>query len=194
MTTTKLSHSQNWTPESAVNQVVKIVKSSQDPADLAESIIYNKINELGIPHSTADLAYKFTQIAWGRVFLDDMGVEFPSDYFCFNGAGNVVEHGVLIDNPFFKVAIRLAKECPKSHFSPIFAVMSADVQVVNDALNAGASPKDLVLFPPCLFIESLTSEGFQKAQKYISLKMSYKHLKKVPAESTAIKKKPWWKF
>jgi hypothetical protein len=194
MNTTKLSHSQNWTPESAVNQIVKIVKSSQDPADLSESIIYNKISELGIPHSTADLAYKFTQIAWGRVFLDDMGLEFSSEYFCFNGAGNVVEHGLLIENPFFKVAIKLAKKCPKSQFSPIFAVMSADVQVVNDALNAGASPKDLVLFPPCLFIEPPTSEGAQKAQKYISLKMSYRHLKKVSTESKPIKNKPWWKF
>ncbi len=194
MTTTKLSHSQNWTPESAVNQVVKIVKSSQDPADLSESIIYNKLSELGIPHSTADLAYKFTQIAWGRVFLDDMRVESSSEYFCFNGVGNVVEHGGLVDNPFFKVAIKLAKECPESQFSPMFAVMSADVKVVNDGLNAGASPENLVLFPPCLFIEIPTSEGLQKAQKYISLKMSYKHSKKVSTESKLIKNKPWWKF
>jgi len=64
----------------------------------------------GVEGRIADRAYKFTQSAWGRVLLDGMGIQFSTDYICFNGVGEIIESGAVDSEPCFVAALRLANE------------------------------------------------------------------------------------
>ena len=191
MDSNKSSSAQKWTPKSSVAHLASIVTSS---TNFSEDDIYETMDKAGIPFSIADLAYKFTQVAWGRVFLDGMGIEFSPDYFCFDGRGNVLEHGQLHQQPFFIAAMDVAKKYAQHKSFGLFAVMSADVQVVNNALNNGSSPEDLVLMPVGLFLEEPTSNGMKKAQELMSKKIDSRYQNQSSNRSKPASKKPGWKF
>ncbi len=89
------------TPRAAVARLVELIDTD---ADFMEEDVYAAMAQAGVPASTADRAFKFTQIAFGRVFLDGMGIRFPPDYLCFNAAGDVIESGLLAEQPFFVAA------------------------------------------------------------------------------------------
>jgi hypothetical protein len=135
----------------------------------------------GFTHPVADRTYKFTQIAWGRVLLERMGIRFAPNYFCFNKHGEIIESGLLSDQPYFQAAMRLAVRHPTA-WIPNLAVMSAEVSTVNRALKSGSKPEDLVTSPPGLFMEVPTPAGIEKAR----LEMS--------KQSENTPKKPWWRF
>src|SRR5438132_1618007 len=92
------------TPEQAVTMLGQILAGMPEPN---EDAIYNAMAQAGIPDDVADLAYKFTQIAWGRLFLSDMGIQFSPDYFCVDGEGNIVESGRLEDHLYYRTAVHL---------------------------------------------------------------------------------------
>src|SRR5262245_7582530 len=112
------------------------------------------MSRAGIPDDVADRAYKFTQTAWGRVFLDDMGINFSSDYTCYNEDGDEIESGELNEQPYFAAAMRLVSRYNRTKGFLTLAVMSADVNAVNAALNAGAKPEDLSMGPAMLFVKT----------------------------------------
>lgn len=170
------------TPEQAVNQLVAIVVGN--PA-LGADEIYEAMAKAGAPDDVADRAYKLMQIAWGRAFLDGLGLRFPSDYFCLNAAGQIVESGQLEEEPFFTAARHLVTEHRQSEGFAHFAKMSADVNAINAALHAGSKPENLALAPPAIFIEDPTPEGLARAREEIRRRLSALH------ESP---KKPWWRF
>jgi hypothetical protein len=128
--------------------------------------------EAGVPERVADRAYKFTQIAWGRIFLDSLGVQFAKDYVCFNAAGDVIEAGQLADQPYFIAAMAAASGHPRPAGLARFAAMSADVSSINSALRNGSKPHDLVTAPPVLFMEPPTAAGMDKARRLLSQRLS----------------------
>jgi hypothetical protein len=152
-------------PDAAVARLADIIAAR---TDFTEDDLYAAMADSGVPDAVADRAYKFTQIAWGRVFLDGLGVNFGADYLCFNGEGDVIESGRLDDEPYFTAAMRLAPQYARSPGFPKFAVMSADVAVVNDALRAGSKPENLVTGPAALFLEAATPAGIDKARQILS--------------------------
>jgi hypothetical protein len=153
------------TPDMAVARLAEIVAAR---AEFSEGDVYAAMAEAGIPDSVADRAYKFTQIAWGRVFLDGLGVQFSSEYLCFNGAGDVVESGLLAEQPFFVAATGLARQYARCPGFRRFALMSADVSAVNSAFNAGSKAESLLLGPPALFLEAPTPAGIDKARQTLA--------------------------
>ncbi len=110
-----------------------------------------------------------------------MGIRFPPDYLCFNAAGDVIESGLLAEQPFFVAATTAARNRPPRGL-PRLALMSADLNAVNSALKAGSKPENLVTGPPAIFIEPPTSEGMEKAHKAINDRL------------TSPAKKPWWRL
>jgi hypothetical protein len=151
--------------------------------------------EAGIPDPVADRAFKFTQIAWGRVFLDGLGVQFSPDYLCFNGAGEVIESGPLAEQPYFAAAMGLARRYARSPGFPKFALMAADVNAVNNALHAGSRPENLVLGPAALFLEAATPAGIDKARRLLAQRASAASRSGgAGAREPAPAKKPWWRF
>src|SRR4051812_8989668 len=132
------------TPEIAVNRLADIIASR---SDFTEDELYAAMSETGISAPVADRAFKFTQTAWGRAFLDGLGVQFSGDYLCFNALGDVIESGQLVDQPYFAAAMRMVPRYAKSPGFQRFALMSADVNSVNSALHAGSKPENLVTAP-----------------------------------------------
>jgi hypothetical protein len=163
------------TPEAVVAHLANLVATEDE---FTEDTLYTAMSEDGIPDDLADLAFKFTQVAWGRVYLEGLGVRFSPDYLCFNGKGEVVESGHLVDQPHYAAAMRLAPRYRDAGGFARFALMSADVNAVNQALHAGSEPAHLVMSPAAFFLETPNDAAMAKAQKVLAEK----------AKSTAHKK------
>jgi hypothetical protein len=153
------------TPESAVAQLAEIVAPR---LEYSEGEVYAALADAGVPDTLAGRAYKFTQIAWGRTFLDGLGITFSTEYVCFNATGEVVESGRLADEPCFAAASLLAKRYAHTPGFVRLAVMSEEVVAVNQALNAGSKPENLVLTPAFLFLEAPTPEGMENARRVVA--------------------------
>lgn len=178
------------TPEAAVACLVDTLATR---AEFTEDEVYTAMADAGIPAPVADRAYKFTQIAWGRVFLDGLGINFAPDYLCFNAAGEVIETGQLVEQPFFMAAMAAARRRPQPVGLPRFAQMSADVNAVNSALNNGSKPEDLVTGPSTLFMEAPTPAGLDRARRLLSERTSAAS----PSSGSDMReptKKPWWRL
>jgi hypothetical protein len=160
------------TPEAAVTCLAEIIGSQ---SDFTEDDIYTAMAKAGIPDPIADRAYKFTQIAWARVFLDGMGLRFSQDYLCFNRTGDVVESGLLAEQPYFVVAMALVQRFARTPGFAQFAVMSALVNSLNAALKAGSKPEDLIMAPEALFLEAPTPAGLERASKLLAERVSDKN-------------------
>lgn len=166
------------TPETAVARLAELVGAQ---AELSEDALYAAMAAAGLPGPVADRAYKFTQIAWGRAFLDGLGVSFSPDYLCFNGAGEVIESGRLAEQPYFEAAMAVLRQSPPANW-PHFAVMSAEVNTVNSALKSGSKASNLALAPQGLFMEAPTPAGMDKARRVLTERLAPR------------KKKSWWRF
>ncbi len=166
------------TPAAAVAYLVEIIALHPD---FTEDDVYAAMCAADIPGPVADRAYKFTQIAWGRVFLDGLGVRFAPDYVCFKGAGSVIESGELAEQPYFLAAMAVGRQHPPPAGLPRLALMSADVRAVNDALKAGSNPADLVAAPSALFMEPATPAGIENARRFLS-------------DRVAPRRRVWWRF
>jgi hypothetical protein len=152
-------------PETAVAWLADILAGW---GDFTEDDAYAALAEAGVPDAVADRAYKFTQIAWGRDLLAGLGIQFAPEYIWLNGAGEVVDSGLLADEPCFATAARLAQRYRGAPGFIRLATMSADVNVVNSALNRGSKPENLATVPPCLFTEAPTEAGMANARKAIA--------------------------
>jgi hypothetical protein len=180
------------TPEAAVAHLVEILAKG---GALTEDALYAALSTAGAPDPVADRAYKFTQIAWGRVLLEDLGIKLAPDYTCFNRSGEVIEAGLLAEQPYFVAAAAAAKRHPPPAGLPRFALMSSEVAAINQALSAGAKPEDLATEPPALFMEPPTPEGIAKAQQHIARQLSAQRASAGgPRTQVAPTRKPWWRF
>lgn len=194
------------TPEEAVARLAELVATR---TKLSEEEINAMMREAGIPDPEADRALKFTQIAWGRVFLSSFGVSFSPDYFCFTADGDVVESGVLREQPYFAAAASLVRRYANTPGFQRLAVMSADVNAVNKALDAGSKAENIVTSPAALFFEAATPAGMEKARKVIAQATAAAEKEerrkrseaaraaepKRPAEPVnPVKPKPWWRL
>ena len=178
-------------PEAAVACLVEIIAGR---TEFTEEDLYAALTSSGVPEPVADRAYKFTQIAWGRVFLVGFGIKFAPDYLCFNSAGEVIESGLLAEQPYFLAAMAAAKLHPPPAGLPRFAQMSADVSAVNSALNSGSKPENLVTWPPALFMELPTQVGIDKARQFLAKRASTGKSGRAGATGAAPQKKPWWRW
>lgn len=151
-------------PEDSVQLVAQLVTA--DPR-FTEDSVYAAMVAANVPHREADAAYKFTQAAWGRLLLDGMGIRFAEDYYWLNGSGGVVDSGKLSAEPHFIAATRLGKRYVSQAGFKRLAVMSAEVHAVNDLLNAGSHPENLVTAPLVLFSEPPSETGMANAERFM---------------------------
>jgi hypothetical protein len=194
------------TPDDAVSRLAQIVASR---TDFTQHDIYSAMADAGIPIELADRAYKFTLFAWGRIVLDGIGARFSPDYFCFDAAGEIVESGRLADEPCFAAASRLAQQYVHSKGFGQLALMSSETLAVNDALNAGSRPEDLVLAPAARFVEQPTPAGMENVRRFLAGRIQRavddEAAKKNDAVEASQEKReprikltrtarPWWRF
>jgi hypothetical protein len=83
-----------------------------------------------------------------------------------------VESGLLADEPYYAAAVRISARYSSSPQFARFALMSADTNAINSALQDGSQATDLETAPAGLFIEPATPEGLEKAQHFLSGQLS----------------------
>lgn len=146
----------------AVTRLIEIVAARPD---LSEGDIYAGMAQAGIPKHLADRAYKFTLIAWGRIFLEGLGIHFSEDYLWLEPDGTIIEEGLIADEACYQAASQLASQYIGTPAFKRLALSAAEVHVVNDALNRGSKPEDLVTAPAIFFTASPTQEGGKRAHE-----------------------------
>lgn len=157
------------TADSHLNYLAEILTSRPDAT---EDQLHQALADNGVTDALADRAIKFTQIAWGRLLLDGLKINLSPVYLCFDAEGKVIETGLLIEEPYFIAATRLGPQLLPTSAGQRLAMTSADMQTVNNALNAGSKPENLVLGPAGVFLANPTSAGLLNAQKVISQHMA----------------------
>jgi hypothetical protein len=184
--------------EAAVARLAEFVAPR---AEFTQDDVYASLADAGIPFLVADRAFKFTQTAWGRVVLNGLGVHFAPDYLCLDGAGDVIETGLLAEQPDFIAAMSLVQRYAGSPGFKQMVLMSAELNMVNEALRAGSKPENLVMAPLAFFMEPATQEGMVKAQMLQNQRAASaaSTIKESGADGSVAResapvKKPWWRF
>ena len=171
------------TPDEAVRRLGAFV--TENGAFTADDV-YQTLEKSGIPALTADRAYKFAQIAWTHLCLGDSGLKFPSEYFCLNAGGDIVESGRLENEPSYAATIAVGKESGRTPGILHLVSLSAEVNAINAALKKGSKPENLVLGPPAIFLEDPTAEGLERAREEIR--------RRLPPTPRRNARRPWWRF
>jgi hypothetical protein len=147
----------------------------------------------GFSKSTAENAVRFTGVAFGRLLLNELGVELSNEYVLFRADGSAAESAELDHSEAFREATRLASELSlHPGFKPL-AHSSPEVDAVNQSLEAGSNPEDQVIGPVALFLDRPTPAGLQVAEEGI-IRLAKTAAKMSPNESAGRVNKPWWKF
>lgn len=173
------------TPHDSVRTLRDVLGRVKPP--FGQEDIHPELLRAGLTEDGADRAFKFTQIWCGRQLLAGIGVRFSPDYFWFNGTGVVVNRGQIETEPFYRAAQEvIATDFPTGSALSHLALSSADVHAVNELLNRGSQPSDLITSPAFLFTEMPTEAGRASAEWFMVAHMQ--SLRPKPP------KKPWWRF
>lgn len=122
-----------------------------------EEILNDLINE-GITEETALLIIEFVPLAFGRVFLANLGAKLEDRYIRYvfeNGKTIEKASGKLTAEPVYKQAAKLARSKyePGGNLSEEFVAVSrrsAEVKAIMELVGKGSKPEDVVLTPPYL--------------------------------------------
>jgi hypothetical protein len=141
----------------------------------------------GVPRGLAAQVIAFAPIAFGRTLLDGMGIGFAPEYATPDSAARGETAGALLEHPMYAAALAMAagmvaRQDAGDRFVNT-AVWSAEFSAINDALNAGSEPADLVAGPP--LISGLSGEAFARPP-------SATRSEEPPP--TPEKARPWWRF
>jgi len=104
-----------------------------------------------IPRSDALQAIRFIPLAFARNVLDGMGVTLSDTYLRIVGGSQ--EERPLRDELFYREALELAPHMAAQFGADTFnavVFLSSEFQAIHSALNAGASPENLVGSPPVI--------------------------------------------
>ena len=132
----------------------------------------------------------FVPLAFGRVAFESLGASFPPDFVRITRAGSLHEGLKLKHQPVFARSTALCREFMEGQLLEAVknvALTSSEVNVINDALNAGSKPENLQLFPAVIPDPGTSDDAIQRAMEQL--------VGRAEQEYAAIKKaKPWWRF
>jgi hypothetical protein len=116
----------------------------------------------GVPASLTGKLLEFMPLAFGRVFLDGLGIKFEDYYVRYDAQINRKKEKKLADEPvytesFWAASQIIARQAAGEAFNAV-AFRSSEFLAVNNALNAGSKPEDLITAPPHLLWNSEDSE------------------------------------
>ena len=166
------------TPEADVACLFEIIANR---AEFTEDTVYAAMGEAGVPEPATDSAYKFSQIACGRLLLGGMGIRFSPDYTCLNAAGETISSGKLAEQPYFAAATLAASRYLGSPGFNCLALMAAEVHAINELLHKGSMPENIATSAPVLFMEPPTQEGLERLRQQMP-------------QGAGRPNKPWWRF
>jgi hypothetical protein len=122
-------------------------------ADYDISILIAFFIAAGLSKTQATEVVEFAPLAFGRALMDGMGVVFDDEYIRLDDDGEERLRRKLADEPMFVAALAAAPEFMRNAGQDPFAAIamrSAELQAVNEALNAGVSPDGLIASAPVM--------------------------------------------
>ncbi len=185
----EIERGESPTAETAVGWLAEFAAPRQA---FTEAEAYAALADAGVDGSEAARVYGFTQVAWARITLERTGVQFSPEFSCLSAAGEVVDAGLLVDEPHFAAASAIA---PKYAGTPGYQVLvrqSADYRTAKNALKRGAKPQDLVFAPVALFLEPATSAGIDRAREAIAERPGPNAKGSLFKPDGAVR--TWWRF
>ncbi|CAN5178484.1 hypothetical protein BH20ACI1_BH20ACI1_32270 [soil metagenome] len=160
----------------AIKKSMKIFADNKGNWDLSEAAIKNS----DIPLPLGEKILEFMPLAFGRAFMNDLGVGFKDEYvrYIFDDGKTVVKQRRKLKNePVFVESLKIASEIISKRsagkdFQSV-AFTSAEFRTVNEMMNKGSEPQNLVLTEPYLqWREELADEKILDSEQ----------------------EKNWWKF
>ena len=122
----------------------------------------------GIEPSLTAKLLEFMPLAFGRVFLDGMGIKFAENYTRYNDLSGQSKESKLLDEPVYAESFWAASQIVEYQaageaFNAV-AFRSSELHAVNEALNAGSKPENLVTSPPHLVWNSEETDSMDLLQ------------------------------
>ena len=110
------------------------------------------LRQNGFSAEMASAVITFMPLAVGRVLLGRMGVKLPDEYIRADAQGRERFRGALLDEPVFRETLALVPEVLAQGEEVVQSIMvrSPEVLAVNQALQSGSRPEDLMAGRPVL--------------------------------------------
>jgi hypothetical protein len=152
--------------------------------DLTETLL-----AAGLAKPQVLLAVLFVPLACGRLLMAGLGIRFSSLYVLLSADGTPVERGTIDDAPIY-IAAQAAAAARRDLVKAV-ALRSAEVNAVNQALNAGSNPANLAMAPIVAFAEGPTELGASRARALLTSLLADMHHGESQERPAA---KAWWRF
>ena len=118
------------------------------------------LQEAGIPKTISNRLLEFMPLAFARVFLDGLGIEFGDYYVRFDSKTNRKISKKLVDEPVYRESFAFASSliAEQKGGDELISIVSRSSEFVamNKAMNDGSRPEDLVSLPPVLLWDEET--------------------------------------
>jgi hypothetical protein len=104
----------------------------------------------------------FVPLAFGRAMMNRTGAKLKETYSVYTDSRHAKSY-LLVDNPIFREAFRMAEQCYEGKTRELnymaIAGRSPEVRGLNEALNKGSDPKNLVFGEPFMYRPQLKKSG-----------------------------------
>lgn len=131
----------------AIKKAMSIFAENKGDWELSEKALKNS----DIPLPLAEKLLEFMPLAFGRAFMKDLGVNFTDEYVRYvQEDGKIIEkqRGKLKSEPVFTESLKMASEMVSKRIAgedcQFVAFTSAEFNAVNEAMNKGSQPQNLV--------------------------------------------------
>ena len=135
--------------------IEKTIALFQNNSHESDDVIISKLIGLGVDEKLAGRLVNFISSAFCRVLYENSGVTFQYYYLFHNGRGNVSEPQLLIDEPIFASAYKIAKSKlnPDQINDSFLAVASRDAEykVIQQFIENGSKLENVELSPICIY-------------------------------------------
>ncbi|MCP4138433.1 MAG: hypothetical protein GY754_46175 [bacterium] len=154
-----------------IDELFAILAAAASKPGTTEDDVYDSLEAAGIDPVKIDRLIKFTQLAWGRIFLKDKGILFIDQYYGFGANGDIIESGKLSEETYFAYATKNVDTYMGSAAFKLLALTSAEVHSANKAMNKGKKAKDLLPVEAFMFLEDPDTKGMRKAREFMKKQM-----------------------
>ncbi|MFY0570550.1 DUF6348 family protein [Archangium lansingense] len=166
-----------------------------DPPDRDDKLILEELRAQGATPLEAEKVVAYLPLAFGQMMVHDMGPRFPDSAIFVSESTPNERPMFLPEDPLWREAIRLAKTAlegrslTRDQFGAI-ALRSSTIHALNNALNAGSKPEDLVFAPSII---PLSTEAATELHSQAPAIRRPAPAPPPPVTPTPAQK-PWWKF
>jgi hypothetical protein len=143
----------------------------------------------GIDKELVHRIYTLSPLAFGRVVLHGIGVDYSPYYTRIKSDGSLQKQLHLMREPVFARSMALSQAIMSGELLEAFkelATTSAEFDAINNALHAGSNPKDLKLSPSLIPDHDTSNQAVAQAVEQLQNQSK-------KAAPTSLRRR-WWRF